>query len=37
MKEIWAAVQRKAHKDKATAVSKGLDAAVANLLGEGAG
>lgn len=31
MKEIWAAVQQKAHKRTATAVSKGLERAMADL------
>lgn len=31
MKEIWVSVQRKAHKNTATAVSKGLERAVADL------
>ena len=35
MKEIWAAVQKKAHKNKATAVSKALERAVADLFENG--
>jgi len=35
MKEIWAQVQRKAGKNKATAVSKALDRAVADLWEKG--
>lgn len=35
MKEIWAEVQRKGHKNKATAVSKASDRAVADLWGNG--
>ena len=31
MKEIWAAVKKKAYKEKATAVSKALERAVADL------
>ena len=35
MKEIWAAVQKKTHKNKATAVSKALERAVADLYENG--